>query len=45
MDNNIPSLKFDLPRINIQDLPGVNPKTAPGFFDVCYLDGDMLIIN
>ena len=45
MVNNLPSLKFDLPRINIQGLPGVNPKTAPGFFDVCYLDGDMLIIK
>jgi hypothetical protein len=43
--DRLPPLKFDLPRININDLPGVDPKTAPGFFDVTYLDGDMLIIK
>jgi len=43
--DSLPPLKIDLPRVNIQDLPGVNAKTAPGFFDVTYLDRDMLIIK
>ncbi len=41
----IPPLSFNLPRINVEDLPGVDPATAPGYFDVKYLDDDMLIIQ
>ena len=43
--DSFPPLSFDLPRINLQDIPGVDPQTAPGFFDVTYLDEDMLIIK
>jgi hypothetical protein len=38
---NLPSLGFDLPRIN---LAGSNPDT-PGYFDVTFLDDEMLIIR
>lgn len=41
----LPPLNLNLPRINISDLPGVDPNNSPGFFDVVYLDGDMLIIK
>ena len=41
----LPPLNFNLPRINISDLPGVDPSNSPGFFDVVYLDDDMLIIQ
>jgi len=43
----LPSLQVDLPTkfINLEDLPGVNPDNLPGYFDVTYLDDDMLIIK
>jgi len=41
----LPPLNFNFPRIKTSDLPGVDPATAPGFFDVLYLDKDMLIIK
>jgi hypothetical protein len=41
VEDNIPSLGFDLPRIN---LAGSNPD-APGYFDVTYLDDEMLVIR
>ena len=40
-----PSLAFDLPTIDLEKLPGVDPESAPGYFDVAYLDEDMLIIQ
>merc|ERR1719223_82979 len=42
---NLPPLAFNLPKIDLESLPGVDPATAPGFFDVTYLDGDMLVIK
>jgi hypothetical protein len=41
----VPPFNVNLPKIKIEDLPGVDPNNAPGFFDVIYLDGDMLIIK
>ncbi len=41
----IPPLSFNFPKINLEDLPGVDPATAPGYFDVKYLDDDVLIIQ
>jgi len=41
----VPPFNLNLPKIKIEDLPGVDPNNAPGFFDVVYLDGDMLIIK
>ena len=41
----LPPLNFNLPQIKVEDLPGVDPNTAPGFFDVVYLDDDMLVIK
>jgi len=43
----LPPLSIDFPTkfINLQDLPGVDPENTPGYFDVTYLDGDMLIIK
>jgi hypothetical protein len=41
----VPPFNLNFPRIKIEDLPGVDPNNAPGFFDVVYLDGDMLIIK
>lgn len=41
----LPPLNFNLPQINAQDLPGVDPNTSPGFFDVVYLDDNMLVIK
>lgn len=41
----LPPLNISLPRINISDLPGVDPSNSPGFFDVVYLDDEMLIIQ
>ena len=41
----LPPLSFTLPQINIQNLPGVDPENPPGFFDVSYLDEEMLIIK
>ena len=44
--NKLPQLlNVNLPKINVADLPGVNPDNSPGFFDVVYLDEDMLIIQ
>lgn len=40
-----PLLNVNFPKINVADLPGVNPDNSPGFFDVVYLDEDMLIIQ
>jgi hypothetical protein len=46
MDTGIlPPLNFNLPRIKVSDLPGVDPNNSPGYFDVMYLDEDMLIIK
>lgn len=41
----LPPIGISFPQINLEDLPGVDPSTAPGFFDVIYLDDDMLIIK
>jgi len=43
----IPSLDFNLPTssIDIGKLPGVDPDNAPGYFDIDYLDDDMMIIK
>lgn len=41
----LPPLNFNLPTVDVNTLPGVNPDTAPGYFDVLYLDKDMLIIK
>eukprot|EP00747_Dinoflagellata_sp_TGD_P207291 gnl/TRDRNA2_/TRDRNA2_80872_c0_seq1.p1 gnl/TRDRNA2_/TRDRNA2_80872_c0~~gnl/TRDRNA2_/TRDRNA2_80872_c0_seq1.p1 ORF type:complete len:410 (-),score=45.56 gnl/TRDRNA2_/TRDRNA2_80872_c0_seq1:84-1313(-) len=41
----LPPVNFNLPQVNANDLPGVDPSTAPGYFDVLYLDEDMLIIQ
>lgn len=41
----LPPLNLNLPRIKVSDLPGVDPNNSPGFFDVVYLDNDMLIIK
>jgi PAP_fibrillin. len=43
--DGVPPFNVNLPKIKIEDLPGVDPNNAPGFFDVVYLDGDMLIIK
>lgn len=42
VSDNFPALGFDLPRINI---PATDPETGLGFFDVSYLDDEMLIIR
>lgn len=42
---NLPQLNINFPKIKVTDIPGVDPSTAPGFFDVVYLDHDMLIIQ
>ena len=39
---NLPPLGVDLPRIN---LAGSNPEDGPGYFDVTFLDKEMLIIR
>jgi PAP_fibrillin len=36
----LPPLAFDLPK-----LPGTEPSSSPGYFDVTYLDDDLLIIR
>ena len=41
----LPPFAVNFPQIKLEDLPGVDPETAPGFFDVTYLDSDMLIIK
>ena len=38
--DSLPPLAIDLPQI-----PGANSETSPGYFDVSYLDKDMLIIR
>lgn len=38
--DNLPPLGFDLPKI-----PGADPETSPGYFDVVYLDDELLIIR
>jgi len=43
--DSLPPLSFNLPQINVEDLPGVDPATAPGFFDVIFLDHEMLVIR
>jgi len=43
--SSLPPFGINFPKINLQDLPGVDPANAPGFFDVVYLDDDMLIIK
>lgn len=46
-DSFLPPFKIDFPTslIDVEKLPGVDPENAPGFFDVTYLDEDMLIIK
>mmetsp|Transcript_15208 Transcript_15208/g.19853 ORF Transcript_15208/g.19853 Transcript_15208/m.19853 type:complete len:312 (+) Transcript_15208:108-1043(+) len=45
-DGFLPPLSINLPQINLQDLPGVDPDgNTPGYFDVIYLDDEMLIIQ
>jgi len=41
----LPPFSFNFPKIDLEKLPGVDPENAPGFFDVTYLDSDMLIIK
>ena len=41
----LPPLSFNLPQVNLDSLPGVDPATSPGYFDVTFLDGDILIIR
>lgn len=41
----LPPFSVNFPKIKLEDIPGVDPETAPGFFDVTYLDDDMLIIK
>ena len=41
----LPPFSVNFPNIKLEDLPGVDPDNAPGFFDVTYLDEDMLIIK
>jgi hypothetical protein len=41
----LPPLNINFPRINVSNLPGVDPSNAPGFFDVIFLDDEMLIIQ
>lgn len=41
----LPPFSVNFPQIKFEDIPGVDPETAPGFFDVTYLDDDMLIIK
>ena len=41
----LPPFSVNFPNIKLQDLPGVDPDNAPGFFDVTYLDHNMLIIK
>lgn len=37
---------FNLPQIlNLQNVPGFDPDTSPGYFDVRYLDEEILIIQ
>lgn len=46
--NNLPPLNINLPKINVSDLPGVtgvDPSNSPGYFDVVYLDDELLIIQ
>uniref|UniRef100_A0A6S8UE30 Plastid lipid-associated protein/fibrillin conserved domain-containing protein n=1 Tax=Ditylum brightwellii TaxID=49249 RepID=A0A6S8UE30_9STRA len=40
--NTLPPLSFDLPRIPI---PGGDSESSPGYFDVAYLDDEMLVIR
>lgn len=44
-DGVLPPLSFNLPRISTANLPGVDPDNSPGYFDVAYLDDEMLIIR
>lgn len=45
-DGVFPPLSINFPQINLQDLPGVNSDgDTPGYFDVIYLDEEMLIIQ
>lgn len=41
----LPPINLNFPQIKLEDLPGVDPQNAPGFFDVVYLDRDMLVIK
>lgn len=41
----VPQLNFDYPQIDLKELPGVDPEKVPAFFDVLYLDEDMLIVK
>lgn len=43
--NFLPPFSVNFPNIKLEDLPGVDPDNAPGFFDVTYLDEEMLIIK
>jgi hypothetical protein len=39
---SLPLFNMNLPRINLSDLPCVGTGNSPEFFDVVYLDDDML---
>lgn len=43
----LPPLSVQFPQLNLSDLnlPGVDPENSPGYFDVVYLDDNMLIIQ
>jgi len=41
----LPPLSFNLPRISVKDIPGVDPENPPGYFDVVYLDDELLVIK
>lgn len=41
----VPQLAFDNPEINLKDLPGVDPEKSPRYYDVRYLDDEMLILK
>eukprot|EP00980_Cylindrotheca_fusiformis_P021397 scaffold8259_cov143-Cylindrotheca_fusiformis.AAC.15 len=45
-NGSFPPFSVNLPQINLQDLPGVAADgNTPGYFDVIYLDDEMLIIQ
>jgi hypothetical protein len=39
----LPPFGFNLPRL--PDIPGSDPESSPGFFDVTYLDAELLVIR
>lgn len=41
----LPPLSINFPTIPLDSIPGVDPDNTPGYFDVTYLDDNMLIIK